>query len=130
MAGGRELPGREGKRTYLDALDRPPPRHRPAALGCKPPQNSGQSRGGGSHLAAEEAFETWRNSQRAQVREALQMLPPEQLKVLELAYFSGYTHTETAELLALPLGTVKDRMRLGLKKIQEHFGSRGMEAPE
>jgi RNA polymerase sigma-70 factor, ECF subfamily len=39
-----------------------------------------------------EAFaETWRNSQRDQVREALNTLPPEQLKILELAYFSGYT---------------------------------------
>ena len=40
-----------------------------------------------------EAFsEIWRNSQREQVREALGALPPEQLKILELAYFSGYTH--------------------------------------
>ena len=74
-----------------------------------------------------EAFsETWRNSQREQVVEALRGLPPEQLKVLELAYFSGYTHTEIAELLDLPLGTVKGRMRLGLKKIREYFDSRGM----
>ncbi len=74
-----------------------------------------------------EAFaETWRNSQREQVREALRGLPPEQLKVLELAYFSGYTHMEIAELLNLPLGTVKGRMRLGLKKIREYFDSRGM----
>ena len=65
-----------------------------------------------------EAFaETWRNSQREQVREALRGLPLEQLKVLELAYFSGYTHKEIAQLLDLPLGTVKGRMRLGLKKI-------------
>ena len=70
--------------------------------------------------------ETWPNSQCEQVREALRGLPPEQLKVLELAYFSGYTHTEIAELLNLPLGTVKGRMRLGLKKIREYFGSRGM----
>jgi RNA polymerase sigma-70 factor (ECF subfamily) len=77
-----------------------------------------------------EAFaQTWRNSQRQQVREALQGLPPEQLKVLELAYFSGYTHTEIAELLDLPLGTVKGRMRLGLKKIREYFDSRGMAVP-
>ncbi len=77
-----------------------------------------------------EAFgETWRNSQREQVREALQGLPTEQLKVLELAYFSGYTHTEIAELLDLPLGTVKGRMRLGLKKIREHFDSLGMAVP-
>jgi RNA polymerase sigma-70 factor (ECF subfamily) len=77
-----------------------------------------------------EAFgEAWRNSQGKQVREALRGLPPEQLKVLELAYFSGYTHTEIAELLDLPLGTVKGRMRLGLKKVREYFASRGMAVP-
>ncbi|MCA1716060.1 MAG: sigma-70 family RNA polymerase sigma factor [Actinobacteria bacterium] len=75
-----------------------------------------------------EAFaETWRNSQREQVREALRVLPPEQLKVLELAYYSAYTHTEIADLLDLPLGTVKGRMRLGLQKIREYFDTRGME---
>lgn len=77
-----------------------------------------------------EAFaETWRNSQRDQVREALGTLPPEQLKILELAYFSGYTHVEIAELLDLPLGTVKGRMRLGLKKIREYFDSEGVAVP-
>lgn len=77
-----------------------------------------------------EAFtETWRNSQRDQVREALRTLPPEQLKILELAYFSGYTHIEIAELLSLPLGTVKGRMRLGLKKIRDYFDSRDVAVP-
>ena len=77
-----------------------------------------------------EAFaETWRNTQRDQIREALKALPPEQLKVLELAYFSGYTHAEIAELLDLPLGTVKGRVRLGMKKIRGHFDSRGIEVP-
>jgi RNA polymerase sigma-70 factor (ECF subfamily) len=66
-----------------------------------------------------EAFkESWRNAQREQVREALKNLPAEQLKVLELAYFGGYKHVEIAELLGLPLGTVKGRMRLGLKKMR------------
>jgi RNA polymerase sigma-70 factor, ECF subfamily len=77
-----------------------------------------------------EAFsETWRNSQREQVREALGALPQEQLKILELAYYSGYTHMEIAELLGLPLGTVKGRMRLGLKKMKEHFDSEGVAVP-
>jgi len=77
-----------------------------------------------------EAFaETWRNSQREQVREALRVLPPEQLKVLELAYYSGYTHAEIAGLLDLPLGTVKGRMRLGLQKVREHFDASGREVP-
>ena len=56
-------------------------------------------------------------------------LPAEQLQVLELAYFSGYTHTEIADLLGLPLGTVKGRMRLGLKKIRAYFDARGMVVP-
>jgi RNA polymerase sigma-70 factor (ECF subfamily) len=77
-----------------------------------------------------EAFaESWRNAQRDQVREALKSLPAEQLKVLELAYFSGYTHVEIAELLELPLGTVKGRMRLGLQKVRDYFDSQDMVVP-
>jgi RNA polymerase sigma-70 factor (ECF subfamily) len=69
-----------------------------------------------------EAFaETWRNSQRDRVRDALNTLPPEQLKVLELAYFSGYTHAQVSELLDVPLGTIKGRLRLGLKKMRVYF---------
>ena len=76
-----------------------------------------------------EAFaECWRNSQRDQVREALNTLPAEQWKILELAYFSGYTHVEIADLLGLPLGTVKGRMRLGLKMLRDHCEARGMAA--
>ena len=72
--------------------------------------------------------EAWRNLQREQVREALGSLPKEQLKILELAYFSGYTHTEIADHLGLPLGTVKGWMRLGLKKLRDHLGARGVAA--
>jgi RNA polymerase sigma-70 factor (ECF subfamily) len=69
-----------------------------------------------------EAFaEAWRNSQRDQVREAMNTLPPEQLKILELAYFSGYTHVQISGLLDVPLGTMKGRMRLGLKKMRDYF---------
>ncbi|CAN5247043.1 sigma-70 family RNA polymerase sigma factor [soil metagenome] len=77
-----------------------------------------------------EAFaETWRNSQRDQIRQALRTLPEEQLKILELAYYSGYTHAEIAEMLDIPLGTVKGRMRLGMKKIKSFFDSQGMAVP-
>ncbi len=77
-----------------------------------------------------EAFaETWRNSQRDQVREALSTLPAEQLKILELAYFSGFTHVEISNLLDLPLGTVKGRMRLGLKKIRDYFDQKDVSVP-
>jgi len=52
------------------------------------------------------------------VRAALQTLPGEQVQVIELAYFGGFTHTEIAEMLQVPVGTVKGRMRLGLEKLR------------
>jgi RNA polymerase sigma-70 factor (ECF subfamily) len=52
------------------------------------------------------------------VRAALDELPPEQVRVIELAYFGGFTHVEIAEMLEMPLGTVKARMRLGLQKLR------------
>jgi RNA polymerase sigma-70 factor (ECF subfamily) len=73
--------------------------------------------------------EAWRNSQREQVREALGSLPKEQLKILELAYFSNCTHVEISEMLGLPLGTVKGRLRLGLKKVRDYFDSRDVAVP-
>ena len=49
-------------------------------------------------------------------------LPAEQRQVIELAYFGGFTHTEIAEMLETPIGTVKGRMRLGLKKMRDQLG--------
>lgn len=54
---------------------------------------------------------------RDQVRRALLTLPPEQRYVLELAYFGGLTHHEIAETTGEPLGTIKTRLRLGLRKL-------------
>lgn len=53
-----------------------------------------------------------------ELRGALDNLPDEQAKVIELAYFGGFSHSEIANLLNLPMGTVKGRMRLGLDKIR------------
>ena len=53
-----------------------------------------------------------------EVRGAVGGLPGEQSKVIELAYFGGFSHSEIAEMLGVPLGTVKGRMRLGLEKIR------------
>jgi RNA polymerase sigma-70 factor (ECF subfamily) len=56
------------------------------------------------------------------VRGALEELPPDQRRVIELAYFGGFTHSQIAELLELPAGTVKGRMRLGLSKMRLALG--------
>ncbi len=57
-----------------------------------------------------------------QVRGALDELPADQRQVIELAYFGGFTHSEIATMLALPAGTVKGRMRLGLSKLRLALG--------
>ncbi|HWC08564.1 MAG TPA: sigma-70 family RNA polymerase sigma factor [Solirubrobacterales bacterium] len=54
----------------------------------------------------------------SEVRGALGTLPNDQSKVIQLAYFGGFSHSEIAQMLGVPLGTVKGRMRLGLEKIR------------
>jgi RNA polymerase sigma-70 factor, ECF subfamily len=55
------------------------------------------------------------------VRGALETLPAEQRRTIELAYFGGFTHSQIAELLDEPIGTVKGRMRLGLEKMRREM---------
>ena len=73
--------------------------------------------------------ETWRGYQREQVSRALESLSPEQIETLSLAYFQGYTHVEIAHMLKLPVGTVKGRIRLGLKKVRAYFDSGKVAVP-
>jgi len=72
--------------------------------------------------------EAARRGEAAEVRTALETLPPDQLRVIELAYFGGFTHTEIADMLDTPLGTVKGRMRLGLEKLRATLGEGAAEA--
>ena len=66
--------------------------------------------------------EAARREEAGSVRNALETLPSDQCQVIELAYFGGFTHTEIAEMLDAPVGTIKGRMRLGLKKMRAQLG--------
>jgi RNA polymerase sigma-70 factor (ECF subfamily) len=62
--------------------------------------------------------EVARREEAREVREAMETLPEQQLEVVRLAYFGGFTHTQIAQMLNMPIGTVKGRMRLGLEKLR------------
>jgi RNA polymerase sigma-70 factor (ECF subfamily) len=66
--------------------------------------------------------EVARRDEAKTVRDAMETLPPDQCQVIELAYFGGFTHTEIADILDAPVGTIKGRMRLGLKKLRHQLG--------
>lgn len=57
--------------------------------------------------------------QREHVRNKMAELPAEQREALVLAYFKGYTHSQIAQALRQPLGTIKTRIRLGMQKLKK-----------
>jgi RNA polymerase sigma-70 factor (ECF subfamily) len=62
--------------------------------------------------------EVARREEARTVRAAIDDLPEEQVRVIELAYFGGFSHSQIADQLDMPIGTVKGRMRLGLDKLR------------
>jgi RNA polymerase sigma-70 factor (ECF subfamily) len=67
----------------------------------------------GPEERAESAYVSWR------VHRALEELPPKEREVLELAYWSGFSQSEVADYLAIPLGTVKTRTRSALARLAD-----------
>jgi RNA polymerase sigma-70 factor (ECF subfamily) len=55
------------------------------------------------------------------VREAMQRIPADQRRTIEMAYFQGLTHVEIAQAMDVPPGTVKSRLRIGLEKMRDHL---------
>ena len=89
-------------------------------------------------LPIQEGFETRSNSpvpevesifaeERKLVRRALGMLAPERREAIELAFFRGLTHVEVAEAMGTPLGTIKTRIRIGMRKMRDVLGPESLE---
>jgi len=79
---------------------------------------------GGDEILERRAFEELTDTEAVrretaqEVRGAIEELPSDQSRVIQLAYFGGFSHSEIAEMLNEPLGTIKGRMRLGMDKIR------------
>lgn len=81
--------------------------------------------------AEEGISDTWdavaADLERGQIRRALAELPDEQRRTIELAYYAGYSQSEISSLMSVPLGTVKGRTRIALRRLRSSLERQGLE---
>src|SRR5207302_10760325 len=81
---------------------------------------------GGTGTGSDPWREVSRSLERTAIREALASLPAEQRQAVELAYYGGYSYSEIAEMVRVPLSTIKGRARLALEKLHSYLAGRGL----
>ena len=106
--------------------------HHAAVDGLRGRRGSARSRDAGpgplEGMGREEedpADAAWANLRAERVRAAISQLPPTQREVIELAYFGGWSQSEIAKNTGQPLGTVKSRLRMGMKKLRASLDDTG-----
>jgi len=110
------------------AIDRARRKPREAAVSLEKTEEPLYASDGGTDNTPAGAAEL--GEQRTLVRQALEKLDPAQREVLSEAYFGGLSHSEIAEKLNKPLGTVKTYIRQGLIRLREQLRRSGSGTPE
>jgi RNA polymerase sigma-70 factor (ECF subfamily) len=75
-------------------------------------------------------LEVWDLSLAHQVASALEELPEDERQVIQLAYFEGHTYAKVAEMLNQPEGTVKSRIRSGMRRMRGSLLQAGVQGVE
>lgn len=73
--------------------------------------------------------EVWDLALTDQVANAMSSLPDDERRAIQLAYFEGHTYREVAVLMSQPEGTVKSRIRNGMRRMKQTLGERGIREP-
>ncbi|MGH2541948.1 MAG: RNA polymerase sigma factor [Ardenticatenaceae bacterium] len=107
---------RIARNKSLDLLRRQKARPQPLMTGTEQDEHRVWDTLSADDSDVEQALE--RRWDRQRVREALQLIPAEQRLCLELAYFEGMSQSQIAEYTDTPLGTIKTRIRMGVRKLE------------
>jgi RNA polymerase sigma-70 factor (ECF subfamily) len=107
---------RIARNKALDQLRRQKARPQPVATESEEEEQRLWDQFVAAEAAVEQAAaQSW---ERQHLRQALQKIPAEQRRCLELAYFEGMSQRQIAEYTHTPLGTIKTRLRMGLEKLE------------